>query len=144
MLPFRAEVDLGAMTIKVHSAFPKVPALVESHHQIYLCHPGHALGESYPSAEKRSKYSAAPASGAITFLSNLLIILHWLIWHQILLFYSKLYLVTLKAHLTLDVCIWGNNRFTYSFECISISMYLYRHIVCVYIYIYIYLVRYKM
>ena len=29
-----ARVDLGAMAIKGYSAFPKVPALLEPHHQI--------------------------------------------------------------------------------------------------------------
>ena len=34
MLPQRARVDLGVMAIKGYSAFPKAPALLESHHQI--------------------------------------------------------------------------------------------------------------
>ena len=32
VLPFRARVDLGMMTIKKYSAFPKDLALLESHH----------------------------------------------------------------------------------------------------------------
>ena len=35
MLPLRARVDLGAMAIKGYSAFPKAPALLEPHHQIF-------------------------------------------------------------------------------------------------------------
>ena len=34
VLPLRARVDLGAMAMKGYSAFPKAPALLESHHQI--------------------------------------------------------------------------------------------------------------
>ena len=34
MLPFRVRKDLGAMAIEEYSAFPKDPALLESHHQI--------------------------------------------------------------------------------------------------------------
>ena len=30
----RARVDLGAMVMKVYSAFPKAPALLEPHHPI--------------------------------------------------------------------------------------------------------------
>ena len=38
MLPLRTKVDLGAMAIKVYSAFSKAPALLEPHHKIVLCH----------------------------------------------------------------------------------------------------------
>ena len=38
VLPRRNRVDLGAMTIKGYSAFPKTPALLEPHHQIAYCH----------------------------------------------------------------------------------------------------------
>ena len=34
VLPLRARVDQGAMTIKEYSAFPKAPVLLEPHHQI--------------------------------------------------------------------------------------------------------------
>ena len=34
VLPLRAREDLGAMAMKGYSAFPKVPALLEPHHQI--------------------------------------------------------------------------------------------------------------
>ena len=45
MLPIRARVDLGAVAIKEYSAFPKAPRLLESHHQIVLCHiHGNRLG----------------------------------------------------------------------------------------------------
>ena len=36
MLPLRARVDLRAMAMKGYPAFPKAPALLESHHQIVL------------------------------------------------------------------------------------------------------------
>ena len=66
MLPLRARVDLGAMAMKGYSAFPKTPALLEPHHQMVLVsYPGHSLGgDSYPSAEKQSVYSTAPADWA--------------------------------------------------------------------------------
>ena len=38
VLPFQARVDLGAMAMKGYSAFPKVPASLEPHHQIVYCH----------------------------------------------------------------------------------------------------------
>ena len=42
MLPLRTRVDLGSMAMKEYSAFPKAPALLETHHQI--AYPGHSLG----------------------------------------------------------------------------------------------------
>ena len=63
MLPLQAKVDLGAMALKRYSAFPKVPALLEPHHQIVKCHI--QLWGSYPSAEKRSVYSTVPADCAM-------------------------------------------------------------------------------
>ena len=38
MLPLRLKVDPGKMAMKEYSAFPKVPALPEPHHQIVSCH----------------------------------------------------------------------------------------------------------
>ena len=32
------QIDLGAMTMKEYSVFPKAPTLVQPHHQIVLCH----------------------------------------------------------------------------------------------------------
>ena len=32
--PYQARVDLGAMAMKGYSALPKIPALLEPHHQI--------------------------------------------------------------------------------------------------------------
>ena len=62
MLSLRAQVDLGVMAMKRYSAFPKAPALLEPHQLIvYISYPGHMLGESYPSAEIQSVYSAAQA-----------------------------------------------------------------------------------
>ena len=37
-LPFRTRVNLGAMTMKGYSAFPKAPSLLEPHHQIIYYH----------------------------------------------------------------------------------------------------------
>ena len=50
------------MAMKGYSAFPKAPALLERHHQIVYCHiQDTRWGGSYPSAEKQSVYSTAPA-----------------------------------------------------------------------------------
>ena len=38
VLPLRVRVDRGAMSMKVYSVFPKVPASLEPHHQIVWCH----------------------------------------------------------------------------------------------------------
>ena len=38
MLQLRARVVLGVIAIKGCSAFPKVPALMDTHHEIVLCH----------------------------------------------------------------------------------------------------------
>ena len=35
VLPLRVRVDLEAMAMKGKSAFPKAPALLEPHHQIF-------------------------------------------------------------------------------------------------------------
>ena len=52
--------------MKGYSTFPEAPALLEPHHQIVLVsYPGHSLGGSYPSAEKQSVYSTAPADWAM-------------------------------------------------------------------------------
>ena len=66
MLPFRARVDLVAMTMKGCTAFPKAPASLEPHHQIVWCHiqGNHWVGV-LPSAEVQSVYSTAPADWAI-------------------------------------------------------------------------------
>ena len=65
MLPLWSRVDPWVMTIKVYSAFPKAPALLEPHQQI-VSYPGHSLGgESYPTAEVQSEYPTAPADWAI-------------------------------------------------------------------------------
>ena len=67
MLPFQARVDLGAMVMKWYSTFPKAPALLKPSPSDYLVsYPGHLFGgrRSYPSAEKQSVYSAAPADWA--------------------------------------------------------------------------------
>ena len=54
------------MANKGCSAFPKIPALLETHHQIVQCHIQDACwgGESYRSAELQSVYSTSLANGA--------------------------------------------------------------------------------
>ena len=48
-----------------YSAFPKAPALLESHHQIFSCHIQETrCGDDNPSAEIQSVYSEAPANWA--------------------------------------------------------------------------------
>ena len=73
VLPLRARVDLEAMAMKGYSAFPKAPALLEPYHQIIYCHIRTLVvgGVSYPSAEKQSVYSTAPADWARLFFSFL-------------------------------------------------------------------------
>ena len=57
--------------MKRYSAFPKAPALPESHHQIVYRHiQDTSWGGSYPSAEKQSVYSTAPADWENLFLVN--------------------------------------------------------------------------
>ena len=46
MLPLRARVDLGAMTMKGYSTFPKTPALLEPYNQIVFRHNRTLIGES--------------------------------------------------------------------------------------------------
>ena len=58
MLPLQTRVDLGAMAIKGYS-------------DCLVLYPGHSLGESYPSAEMQSVYSAATAEWAINYLNPL-------------------------------------------------------------------------
>ena len=38
MLPLRARVYQGVMTMKAYYSFPKGPSLLETHHQIVQCH----------------------------------------------------------------------------------------------------------
>ena len=38
MLPRRATVGLGVITMKRYFAFPKAPVLLKPHHQIVWCH----------------------------------------------------------------------------------------------------------
>ena len=65
VLPLRARVDLGAMAIKGYSAFPKVPRLLEPHHQTVYSHKQDTRWGSDPSAEKQSVYSTAPVDWAM-------------------------------------------------------------------------------
>ena len=62
---FLARVDLGAMAILGYSVFPKAPALLEPHHQIFWCHIRDSrLGQSYSSTEMQLVYSTARADWA--------------------------------------------------------------------------------
>ena len=84
--PLRARVNWEVLAMKGYSTFPKAPALLDPHHQMFYCYiedtrwfftpqqrysrcvvqtkltgsPGHSLGECYPSAAKQSMYSTAP------------------------------------------------------------------------------------
>ena len=63
MLPLWARVDLGAMTIKGYSTFPKAPDITgTSPSDCLVPNLGHSLGVSYPSAEVQSVYSTATAN----------------------------------------------------------------------------------
>ena len=55
------------MVMKGYSIFPKVPALLEPHHQIVYA--GHSLDRwrSYTSAEMQLVYSTAQANWATSF-----------------------------------------------------------------------------
>ena len=65
MLPLQARVDLGVMAMKGYYAFPKATALLKPQpSNCLVSYPGHLLGESYPSAEMQSVYSAVPADWA--------------------------------------------------------------------------------
>ena len=55
VLPLRARVNLRAMVIKGHCAFPKAPAFLEPDHQIVSITYRILVGEGYPSAEKQSE-----------------------------------------------------------------------------------------
>ena len=48
MVPLRARMDLGAMTMKGYFTYPKAPELPSDYLVSYT---GHLLEESYPSAE---------------------------------------------------------------------------------------------
>ena len=56
-----ARVDLGAITMKENSAFPKAPASLEPHHQIFSIISWTLIGGGLPPAEVQSMYSKATA-----------------------------------------------------------------------------------
>ena len=61
MLSLWARVDLEAMAMKSHSAFPKAPALQELNHQIVQCHKQDTRrGESLNSVQKCSRCILQP------------------------------------------------------------------------------------
>ena len=68
MLPLRARVDLGVMTMKGYSVFRKVPALLEPHHQIVLCHIRTLGGGVISLCRGVVVYFTAPAKWAISIL----------------------------------------------------------------------------
>ena len=63
VLPLQVRVYLGVMKMKGYSTFPKVPALLEPHHQIVLCRIQDTCrrGGYYSSTEMQSVYFIAPA-----------------------------------------------------------------------------------
>ena len=67
MLALWVREDLGAMTMKGYSTFPK--ALIgASPSDGFVSYPGHLLGESYTSAEMQSVYSTAPVDWANVYM----------------------------------------------------------------------------
>ena len=61
VLLLQAIVDLGAMTMKRYSAFPKAPALLETHHQIVLYHISRTLvGDVFIPLQRCSQCSLQP------------------------------------------------------------------------------------
>ena len=63
MQPLQAGEDLGAIAMKVHSAFLKASALLKPHHQIVCVISGYSVGEPWSSAEMQSVYSAVQPTG---------------------------------------------------------------------------------
>ena len=63
MLPLRVRVDLGAMTIKGYSIFPKSARLESCHQMIYYQNQDTHGGGVLP-AEMQSVYSTDPANWA--------------------------------------------------------------------------------
>ena len=65
MLPLWGRVDLGAMTMKSYTAFPKNPSITEAlQSDCLISYPGHSLGESNSSAEMKSAYFTVLADWA--------------------------------------------------------------------------------
>ena len=66
------EWTIGAMAMKGHLAFPKAPALLKSHHQLFSVINRTLVGGggSYPSAEVQSVYSTAASDWATYILSK--------------------------------------------------------------------------
>ena len=68
MLPLQAIVDLEMMAINGYSTFSKALAFPKASPSDFLVsYPGDSLRESYPSAEKQSMYSTAPADWATKY-----------------------------------------------------------------------------
>ena len=64
VLPLRIRVDLGVMAMKGYTAFAKVSPLLDPHYQMVYFHIQDTcceVEEFYPSVEKQSVYSTAPA-----------------------------------------------------------------------------------
>ena len=57
--------------MKGYCTFSKVPAFLEPPSDCLVSYPGHSLGESYPSAEIQSVYSAAQADLACNTFGSL-------------------------------------------------------------------------
>ena len=73
MIPLPDTVGLGPMAKKGNSEFPKVPALLEPHHQIVNVISGHSLwSKCYLLAKMQSVYSTAqPDWPTETVLNNI-------------------------------------------------------------------------
>ena len=70
MLPLRDRMDMGTISMKMDSHFPKPPALQQtSPSECFSVIARTLMGGVYPSAEKQSVYSTAPtpANWAIYF-----------------------------------------------------------------------------
>ena len=82
VLPLRARVDLGAMTVKGYTAFTKGPALLVPYHHL-VSYQDIRWGESYLCAEKQSVYSTTLADWVTRLWMVFL-----LCWEAVSVFYN--------------------------------------------------------
>ena len=66
--------------MKEYSTFPKAQTFVEPHHQTVLCHILDTVWGSYPSAKRRTMYSAAPVDSADIKEREIIIMSQFLKW----------------------------------------------------------------
>ena len=62
LLSLRDRVNLGAVTMKGYSTFPKAPALLEPHPQIVLYHIQETHGRGGLTLQRCRLYSTTPAN----------------------------------------------------------------------------------